>query len=170
MNKIKATDIIKNKKQLDIDISKYWNIILKENLLDKGLTRNYDMKSLLHSINEMYNKRVQTKLDSIAINLGYKSRADFPKESIYPIIYTLSERNELYVHLDKVLKIATINPILKAKLGKKKLYKTEELTADYIKKLMIPLQLEINGLKKKLEDFNSKAELDIDKAYMYLAA
>ena len=133
-----------------------------------------DKRILLYFYNSPLGKMTMSSDGNALTGLWFEGQkyfgADFPKESIYPIIYTLSERNELYVHLDKVLKIATINPILKAKLGKKKLYKTEELTADYIKKLMIPLQLEINGLKKKLEDFNSKAELDIDKAYMYLAA
>lgn len=32
------------------------------------------------------------------------------------------------------------------------------------------LQLQIIDLKKKLADFNDAAELDLDKAYMYLAA
>jgi hypothetical protein len=147
-----------------------WNIIRTENLISKDQKRNYDMKALLTSIGMSAEQRIQTKLDSIAINMGYKSRADFPKESIYPIIYKLSEKNEYYVQLEIILKTATINSTLKAKLGKKKLSKTEELTADYIKKLMNSTQLEINGLKKELEDFNSKAELDISKAYMYLAA
>ena len=41
---------------------------------------------------------------------------------------------------------------------------------DYLNKLRNNLQLEINGLKKKLADFNDMAELDTSKAYMYLAA
>lgn len=167
---MKSTDIILNRKKLDNDIKRMWNIIRTENLIGKDQKRNYDMKALLTSIGMSAEQRIQTKLDSIAINMGYKSRADFPKESIYPIIYKLSEKNEYYVQLEIILKTATINSTLKAKLGKKKLSKTEELTADYIKKLMNSTQLEINGLKKELEDFNSKAELDISKAYMYLAA
>lgn len=167
---MKSTDIILNRKKLDNDIKRMWNIIRTENLISKDQKRNYDMKALLASIGMSAEQRIQTKLDSIAINMGYKSRADFPKESIYPTIYKLSEKNEYYVQLEIILKTATINSTLKAKLGKKKLSKTEELTADYIKKLMNSTQLEINGLKKELEDFNSKAELDISKAYMYLAA
>lgn len=167
MKKIKSTEIIENRKKYDKEIKKMWNIIRTENLIDKNATRNYDMKALLDTITEMSNNRIQTKLDSIAINLGFKSRKDFPKESIYPIIYTLSEKNEYLVQLGS---IPTINPGLKAKLGKKKLFKTEEITADYITKLKNKLQLEINALKKKLEDFNSNAEIDISTVYMYLAA
>lgn len=167
MKKIKSTDIIANREKYDKEIKKMWNIIRTENLIDKNATRNYDMKALLTTITEMSNNRIQAKLDSMAINLGFKSRSDFPKDSIYPIIYTLSEKNEYLVQLGL---IPTINPSLKAKLGKKKLYKSEEITADYINKLKNSLQLEINSLKKKLEDFNNKAELDISTAYMYLAA
>lgn len=165
--KMKSTDINNNRAKLDKDIARSWSIIRIENLIDKNETRNYDMKALLSEIENMANARIQAKLDSLAVNLGFSKRSDFPKESIYPTIYTLSEKNEMFVQLGK---IKTINPGLKAKLGKKKLFKTEELTADYINKLKNSLQLEINALKKKLEDFNSKAELDISSAYMYLAA
>lgn len=165
--KIKSTDIIANREKLDKEIKRMWGIIRTENLIEKGAIRNYDMKGMLSSITDSSNKRIQAKLDSMAINLGFKSRSDFPKDSIYPIVYTLSEKNEYLVQLGM---IPTINPGLKAKLGKKKLYKTEELTADYINKLKNTLQLEINSLKKKLEDFNSNAELDISSTYMYLAA
>jgi hypothetical protein len=165
--KIKSTDIITNREKLNKDIMRYWGIIRTENVIDKNATRNYDLKSLLNAITDCANKRIETKLDSMAINLGFATRSDFPKDSIYPIIYTLSEKNEYFVQLGL---IPTINPGLKTKLGKKKLYKTEELTADYINKLKNNLQLEINSLKKKLEDFNSKAELDISTAYLYLTA
>lgn len=168
MSKIKSTNIINNREKLDKDIKRMWGIIRTENLIDKGAKRNYDMKALLNNIFSMANERIQTKLDSLCINLGYTTRADFPKDSIYPIIYTLSEKNEQYVHLEIILKTATINPTLKTKLGKKKLSKSEELTSDFIKKSMTNLQLEINNLKKKLEDYNSKAELDISKNYLYL--
>ena len=170
MKKIKSTEIIENRKKYDKEIKKMWNIVSVQFYMFiyfKNATRNYDMKALLDTITEMSNNRIQTKLDSIAINLGFKNRKDFPKESIYPIIYTLSEKNEYLVQLGS---IPTINPGLKAKLGKKKLFKTEEITADYITKLKNKLQLEINALKKKLEDFNSNAEIDISTAYMYLAA
>lgn len=56
------------------------------------------------------------------------------------------------------------------KKGKKNLKQNEELTRDYLNELRNNLQLEINGLKKKLADFNDAAELDTSGAYMYLAA
>ena len=46
----------------------------------------------------------------------------------------------------------------------------EELTRDYISKLSNNLSLEINGLRKKLSDFNEKAELDTSTAFTYLTA
>lgn len=164
---MKSTDIINKRSKLDKDIKRYWNIIRSENVIEKNNKRNYDMKNLLNLIMTLSNDRIQTKLDSICINMGFKSRADMPKESIYPIIYTLSEKNEMFVQLGL---IPTINTNLKTKFGKKKLSKTEEITSDYINKLKNSLQLDINNLKKQLEDFNSKAELNISKAYLFLAA
>lgn len=167
-NSIKSTEIIANRENLDKEIKRWWGTIRSENLIEKGWTRNYDVKRLLTvTIPELAEKRIQAKLDSIAINLGFKSRKDFPKECIYPIIYSLSEKNEYLVQIGL---IPTINPGLKTKLGKKKLFKTEVITSDFITSLKNKLQLEINALKKKLEDFNKNAELDISNAYMYLAA
>ena len=167
MSKIKSTNIINNREKLDKDIKRMWGIIRTENLIDKGAKRNYDMKALLNNIFSMANERIQTKLDSLCINLGYTTRADFPKDSIYPIIYTLSEKNEQYVQLGL---IKTIDPNIKMKKGKKKMSINEELTRDYISKLMNNLSLEINGLRKKLSDFNEKAELDTSTAFTYLTA
>lgn len=63
--------------------------------------------------------------------------------------------------------IETINPKLKLKVGKKKLSKTEELTADFISKLRNKLQIEINALKKKLKDYNDSASLIADTEYNF---
>lgn len=165
--KIKSTIINDNRKKLDKEINKWWSIINNENVIDKGVSRNYDLKALLKTIENLAIERIQTKLDSITINLGFKSRNEFPKESIYPTIYELSEKNEMFTRLGC---IKTIDTKLKAKLGKKKLNKTEELTADYINKLRNNLQIEINALRKKLDEFNESHELDISTAYMSLAA
>ena len=167
---MKSTDIKTKLDKLNKEITNYWHIIRTENIIENGMKRHYDMKALLNVIQTNATERIQLKMDQLCINLGFKKRSDFPSESIYPIIFELSEKNEQYVHLEIILKTATINPTLKTKLGKKKLSKSEELTSDFIKKSMTNLQLEINNLKKKLEDYNSKAELDISKNYLYLVS
>lgn len=163
----KSTIINDTRKSLDKEINKYWSIIINENIVEKGKTRNYDLKEVLKTIEKLADERIQNKLDSITINLGFTSRDQFPKESIYPTIYTLSEKNEMFTRLGC---IKTIDTKLKTKLGKKKLYFTEELTSDYITKLKNNLQLEINALRKKLDEFNATHELDVSSAYMMLAA
>lgn len=168
--KIKSTDIKAKLEKLNKDITHNWIILRTENLVDNGFKRHYDMKGLLDEINKKAIDRIQTKLDQLCINLGIKSRKDFPKESIYPIIFELSEKNEQFVQLGILIDKSTINPILKMKKGKKNLKKNEELTHDYLTKLKNNLQLEINGLKKKLTDYNENAELDTSSAYMHLAA
>ena len=82
----------------------------------------------------------------------------------------MSEINEQYVQIGIIIDKATIDPSYKMKKGKKNLKEEEELTRDFLNKMKNNLQLQIIDLKKKLADFNDAAELDLDKAYMYLAA
>lgn len=159
-----STEILESRDKLSKQITNTWGIIKSENVIDKGYTRNYDMKGLLKDIENSANLRIIDKLDSLCINLGITNRKDFPNKSIYHIIYTLSEKNEMYVQLGL---IKTINPKLKLKVGKNKLTKTEELTADYIAKLRDKLQIEINALKKKLKDYNATAQLITDSNYNF---
>lgn len=167
---MKSTDIKAKLEKLHKDITWQWNIIRNENKVKKGYKRHYDMKSLLYDIQSKANDRIQCKLDQLCINMGFKSRTDLPKECIYPTIFKLSEINEQFVQIGILIEKATIDPIFKMKKGKKKLNEEEELTRDFLTKMRNDLQLEIIELKKKLEDFNNNAELDIDKTYMYLAA
>lgn len=159
-----STEILESRDKLSKQITNTWGIIKSENVIDKSYTRNYDMKGLLKDIENFANLRIIDKLDSLCINLGITNRKDFPNKSIYHIIYTLSEKNEMYVQLGL---IKTINPKLKLKVGKNKLTKTEELTADYIAKLRDKLQIEINALKKKLKDYNDTAQLITDSNYNF---
>lgn len=168
--KIKSTEIKAKLEKLHKDITWQWNIIRTENKVEKGYTRRYNMKALLDDIQSKANDRIQYKLDQLCINLGFKSRADLPKESIYPTIFKLSEINEQFVQIGILIEKATIDPSYKMKKGKKNLKIEEELTRDYLTKIKNGLQLEIIDLKKKLADFNEAAELDLEKAYMFLAA
>lgn len=168
--KMKSTDIKAKLEKLHKDITWQWYIIRSENKVEKGYKRRYDMKSLLEDIFSKAEERIQYKLDQLCINLGFKNRADLPKESIYPTIFKLSEINEQFVQIGILIDKSTIDPSYKMKKGKKNLKEDEELTRDYLNKIKNNLQLQIIDLKKKLDDFNEAAELDLDKAYMYLAA
>ena len=85
----------------------------------------------------------------------------------YYTIFSLSEKQEQLFHLGK---IKTIDPKIKRAKGKKNLNNSEELTTAYISNIKNKLQIEINKLNKDLEDFNDKAELDIESAPICLAA
>ena len=107
------------------------------------------------------------KLYLQCINMGYKKFSDLPAENNYYTIFSLSEKQEQLFHLGM---IKTIEPKIKRAKGKKALKITEELTSAYITSLKNKLQLDINKLNKDLEDFNDKAELDIESAPICLAA
>ena len=143
---------------LSKDITKYWHIIQNENVISKEAKRNYDLKVLLTKIEEMAEERFLMKLYLQCINMGYNN---------YITIFSLSEKQERLNHLNR---IKTIDPKLKRAKGKKALNNTEELTSAFIGTLKNKLQLEINKLTKDLEDFNEKAELDIESVPICLAA
>lgn len=154
-------------KKLSNDITNYWHIIQKENVVPKGFTRNYDLKALLTKIEEMAAERYLMKLYLQCINMGYKKFSELPDTNNYTTIFLLSEKKEQLFQLNH---IKTINLKLKRAKGKKNLNNTEELTSAYIKTLTNKLELEINKLTKDLSTFNETAELDIEDAPKCLAA
>lgn len=146
---------------LDKEIKNLWNILKQENIIDKNVTRNYNMKSVFSKIKLLSTERAKYKMYSLIVNLGFKTKPEFKKavpNTIYDTIYELSELQEIIVKLDS---IPVFSPDYKAKKGGKKgLSKTEELTSDFIKKEKNSLQIQVNALKKKLDEFNETAILD----------
>lgn len=167
MKSITSKYIITRRKELSNEITKYWNIIKNENVIPTGAKRNFDLKALILDIQAKAEERILLKLYLQCINMGYKKFSELPITNNYLDIFTLSEKQEQLFHLSK---IKTLDPKLKRAKGKKNLDKTEELTSAYISSLKAKLQLEINALNKKIEDFNNSAELSIEEAPLSLAA
>lgn len=167
MKSITSKYIITRRKELSNEITKYWNIIKNENVIPTGAKRNFDLKALILDIQAKAEERILLKLYLQCINMGYKKFSELPITNNYLDIFTLSEKQEQLFHLSK---IKTLDPKLKRAKGKKNLNKTEELTSAYISSLKAKLQLEINVLNKKIEDFNNGAELNIEEAPLSLAA
>lgn len=166
MKSITSKYIITRRKELSNEITKYWNIIKNENVIPTGAKRNFDLKALILDIQAKAEERILLKLYLQCINMGYKKFSELPITNNYLDIFTLSEKQEQLFHLSK---IKTLDPKLKRAKGKKNLDKTEELTSAYISSLKAKLQLEINALNKKIEDFNNSAELSIEEAPLSLA-
>jgi hypothetical protein len=167
MKSITSKYIITRRKELSNEITKYWNIIKNENVIPTGAKRNFDLKALILDIQAKAEERILLKLYLQCINMGYKKFSELPITNNYLDIFTLSEKQEQLFHLSK---IKTLDPKLKRAKGKKNLDKTEELTSAYISSLKAKLQLKINALNKKIEDFNNSAELNIEEAPLSLAA
>lgn len=167
MKSITSKYIITRRKELSNEITKYWNIIKNENVIPTGAKRNFDLKALILDIQAKAEERILLKLYLQCINMGYKKFSELPITNNYLDIFTLSEKQEQLFHLSK---IKTLDHKLKRAKGKKNLDKTEELTSAYISSLRAKLQLEINALNKKIEDFNNGAELNIEEAPLSLAA
>lgn len=164
--KSKAKDILKKRDELSNTITKYWNIIHVENVVNKNYKRHYDLKALYNDISNMCEERSLTKLKALCINLGLFKFSDLPTDNIQLDIFKLAEYKEIKIRLNK---IRTISPKLKAK-GKKNLNKTEVLTSDWIKARIKELDIKIIDIEKKIEEFNEAKELDETTAPMSLVA
>ena len=153
--------------QLDNTIRNYWNKIHTENLVPKNYVRQYDLKEIFNKIKESAEERAIIKLKLLCINFGFKKFSELPKDSIQLDIFKLSELTEIKKQLEKV---KTLNPVLKAKKGKKNLNRTEALTSNWIKTRIKELDLEILAIQDKLTKFNDNIEFDDAKAPICLAA
>ena len=164
---MKAIKFIENRDKLSNEISKYWNIISKQNVLPKMLKRTHDLKKLYTEITALADQRALVKLKLIAINMGYKKFSDLPAELNQYDVFKLCELQEIKVKLQR---IPTLNPVIKAKKGKKALNKTEELTSNWIKARIKEIDLKIIDLQEKLTKFNEETEFDDSEAPLALAA
>lgn len=164
---MKAIKFIENRDKLSNEISKYWNIISKQNVLPKMLKRTHDLKKLYTEINNLADQRALVKLKLIAINMGYKKFSDLPAELNQYDVFKLCELNEIKVKLQR---IPILNPTLKAKKGKKALTKSEELTSNWIKARIQEIDIKIIKLQEKLTKFNEEAEFDDSEVPSALAA
>ena len=164
---MKAIKFIENRDKLSNEISKYWNIISKQNVLPKMLKRTHDLKKLYTEITALVDQRALVKLKLIAINMGYKKFSDLPAELNQYDVFKLCELNEIKVKLQR---IPILNPTLKAKKGKKALTKSEELTSNWIKARIQEIDIKIIKLQEKLTKFNEEAEFDDSEAPLTLAA
>lgn len=165
--KIQSKAIIDKRNKLSKDITHYWLIIRRENIMGKKQIRNYDLAEVMNQITQMADNRVKAKLFAQAINMGYKTFAEFKENTNYESIFLLSEKNETLVQLGL---IPILNPAVKASKGKGKLDLSEIFTSAKIRAMKKKIQIEINALNKKIEDFNNKAELEIDDSYAKLFA
>lgn len=166
---IKPNILITKRDKLTDEISRYWRIIKTENVIKKGFKRNYDLKALLVTIRAMYDELLIVKLRIQCANMGMKFK-DLPKDANIINIYKLSSLNEYYVKLRELIEKHTINPVLKAKKGKRALTITEELTRSYLRGKQNECTLNLNELRKAIADFNDNTDLSDDSAPLFLIA
>ena len=156
---MKANKFIEQRDKLSADITKYWNIISIENVVNRNYQRTYDLKELYNTIKGLTDDRVIVKLKILCINMGIKKFSDLPADCNQLDVFKLCELQEMKVHLSR-----------KSKKGKKALNKTEVLTSNWVKARIKELDLEILKLKEKLTKFNEETEFDDSAAPMCLAA
>ena len=163
---MKSIEILKKRDELSIEISKYWHIIMSENIVKNGFKRHYDLKELYNSILALCEDRALYKLKALCINMGIFNFKDLSTDNIQFKIFRLAELKEIKIRLGK---IRTINPKIKKQKGKKNLFKNEVLTSDWINARKNDLDLQIIDIEKEISEFNESHEL-IEEAPMKLVA
>lgn len=169
---LKSKTIIETRDSLSKTISSYWKTIETTNLMSKSAVkagmRKYDLKELYNQITQYAEHRVKAKLLLNAINSGIKKfdAKNITKDHYYKI-YTLNELNEQKVHLIILATKHTINPSVKAKVGKKNIGKDEVFTNAKVNALINEINIKIEALKADIEKFNSDAEIEIDGDYTF---
>lgn len=166
---LKPNALILERTKIENEIRRYWNIIKDENVIKKNQKRTYDMKQLLIRIKALSDQLVIVKLRIQCVNLGLKLK-DLPKDANIINIYKLDVLDKYYVKLTEILKYHTINPIVKAKKGKKNLSVTEELTNKFVSNKLSECKLELNELRKKITNFNDNTDIADDSVPIFLVA
>lgn len=166
---IKANKLIDERNKITTEIAHLWKIIATENVLRKGIKRNYDLKQVLLRIKSLYDQIILVKLKIQCINMRIKLK-DLPKDANIINIYKLSAYNEYCVKLDEMIQKHTINPIIKLKRGKRALNVTEELTSAYLSRERNTYILETNKLRKDIEEFNNNTSVEDETSPLYLVA
>lgn len=161
-----SKDIIIARKKLDETITKYWHIIKTENVMSNkavqmGIGSGLDLKELYNQITQMSETRIKLKLMLNAINNGtFKFDYEEEKKKHYYTIFAASEEKEKVAHWKDIIK-KTIDPKEKARKGMKGTGKREIFSSAKITSLINTLQLNINKLDTKIEEYNNKTSIDI---------
>lgn len=161
-----SKDIIIARKKLDETITKYWHIIKTENVMSNkavkmGVGSGLDLKELYNKITQMAETRIKLKLMLNAINNGtFTFNYEEEKKKHYYTIFAASEEKEKISHWKDIIK-KTIDPKEKARKGMKGTGKREIFSSAKITSLINGLQLNINKLDTKIEDYNNKTSIDI---------
>lgn len=166
---IKKNPLIAKRDNLTNEITRNWKIIKTENVVKKGFTRNYEIDALFNYTLSLYDQLTIVKLRIQCKNMGIRIK-DLPADANIINIYKLSALNEYYVKLGELMQYPyTIDPVLKAKKGKKGLSVTEKLTRNFLREKQIACNLRLNELRKKIADFNDNMEEE-DEVPLFLTA
>lgn len=162
-----SKDIIIARKKLDETITKYWHIIKTENVMSNkavkmGVGSGLDLKELYNQITQMAETRIKLKLMLNAINNGtFTFNYEEEKKKHYYTIFAAGEEKEKLAHWKDIIK-KTIDPKEKARKGMKGIGKREIFSSAKITSFINSLQLNINKLDTKIEEYNNKTSIEFD--------
>lgn len=143
------------------EITRLWHIIRTHNVQKKNTKSLFDLNKIYADIKVNTVTRINLKLYSLAINLGYTDYSKFIEDfgttgGLFGTIYELNELQEQYVQLGKIMFISR---------RKKKLDKVNDEVEVWhwqtVQAMRNKLQAEISNLKQELVDWNNR-ELTVE--------
>lgn len=165
---LRPNKLIRKRAEIESKINYYWNIIEHENVIPKNKIRNYDLKAIIGEFKPLYDELVDVKLRIQCANLGMRYK-DLPANANIINIYRYSALSDYKKRLTMIMNKFTIPTKTKIKYGKRKLRVTEELSSDYLKRLINECTLPLSSLQKMIDNFNENVTLE-DEVPNYLVA
>lgn len=164
-----AQELLDKRDSYNQEIARLWKVMLTENVLEKHeeCMRTMDLKQAYTRIQTLSKDRVNAKLNSMAANMGFASVEEaqpFLSKSCFPIIFELWEIRD---RLENWREVKTLNPAVKAKYGKKKMRKSEQITANFKNEEMKRLERKSNLLNQQLIEFNNSHTFNVSKCFEY---
>lgn len=165
--KLNSKDIISTRDNISKEKNKLWKIIIAENVMSKkaiaaGIGSGFDLNAAYNKITQLSDTLIKVKGMLQYINMGI---TEFDLESFkkthYYTIFAACEKKELFAKLEELMKKNTINPVTKAKAGKKGTGLKETFSTAKITAMKKKIQLEINALQTKIDKFNDEATIDV---------
>ena len=143
---LNPSELITKREDLATEIKNLWNKIYKNNIIPVGYKAKFDLDAVYKSIVEKENELIETKIAIQAINIGFTSVKQLPKNCAYNNIYTLQQLKERKVKLDKIP-------------TKKEEKESAVITRGFIEKEIKSISDINKDIQEKIDNFNSAAKI-----------
>jgi hypothetical protein len=147
-NNYTPSELISHRETLITDIKDLWVKIYANNVISIGTTPLFDLEAIYKVISKNELDLVKTKLAVQAINIGFKSEKELPKNCVYTQIYLLQQLKERKVKLEKLP-------------TRKNEGETVVFTKTFVDKELVTIKYQIEKIQSEINKYNSEASFQL---------